>query len=478
MPVLDLTSLKKILVIRPDAIGDMVTATPALAALREKFPQAEIVVWGRRYNRPVIENNPDIDRIIEDDLYPLIRQRQAIGCGRYWRWARAIRQERFDLAINFSGEFAYALIMFLAGIRYRIGDKGRLLYRWLYNFPVLQRFNSWAIHEVEHHFELLAPLRIKLKPDAKLKVIPAAASVQAGQRLIAANGLTGKPLIAFNIGTSGSDKPWAIEQFRDLLKLVAAQYQTKVIVLGGPNERPLLEKIAPQIAAQAVILLDLSLADLIGLLSQMHVYVANNTGPAHLAAALQVPSVILYTSKFQKPGRWAPWANRHKIIKAISACPFPCHPPTCRRDLCTSEISTAQVAQAISELLSGQGALTAVEEKSERLRLSLNILVCGDHERAKQAVKVLQSRNWRVWYLSEAELKRMSLSVLRDYYHLYDINLIQAFANTPFKVRLSALLTSLTMTFPVYYFTDDGRDLPGGEALLDYYSGIANRRSF
>jgi heptosyltransferase-2 len=456
----------KILVIRPDAIGDMVTATPALAALRGKFPQAEIVVWGRRYNRPVIENNPDIDRIIEDDLYPLIREHRPIGLSRYWRWVNLIRRERFDVAINFGGEFPYALIIFLAGVRCRIGDKGRVLYRWLYNKPVLQRFNSWAIHEVEHHFELLAPLGIKLKPDTKLKVIPSDASVQAGKKLLAEQGLLGKPLIAVNIGTSGSDKPWAIERFRDLIKLVAAQYQTKVIVLGGPNEKALIDRIAPQIADQAVVLLDLSLADLIGLLSLMQVYVANNTGPAHLAAALQVPSVILYTSKFQKPGRWAPWANRYKVIKAVSVCPYPCHPPTCKYDLCTAEIAPADVAAAVSELLSGQGKLTPAEEK---LRLSFNILVCGNDERAQRTVRLLQSQNWRVWYLAEAELKRMSLSGLRDYYQHYDINLVQAFAKTPFKVRLSALLTSLTMTFPAYYLPDNGQEFNDLDQLVEYY---------
>jgi len=478
VPGLDLTSVKKILVIRPDAIGDMVTATPAIGALREKFPEAEIVVWGRRYNRPVIENNPDIDRIIEDDLYPLIRQRQPIGWSRYWRWAKAIRQEHYDLAINFSGEFAYALIIFLAGVRYRIGDKGRLLYRWLYNYPVLQRFNSWAVHEVEHHFELLAPLGIKLKPDAKLKVIPAAASVAAGQKLIAEHGLKGKPLIAFNIGTSGSDKPWALNKFSELITLVARQYRTKVIVLGGPNEKPLIEAIASRISGQAVVLLDLSLADLIGLLSQMQVYVANNTGPAHLAAALQVPSVILYTSKFQKPGRWAPWANRHKIIKAVSSCPYPCRPPTCNYNLCTAEIGTAEVAQAIADLLGGQGGLFPAEEKMERLRLSLNILVCGDDQRAKRIVAILQSQAWRVWHIPEDKLKRMSLFDLRDFYHLYDINLIHAFAHTPLKVKVSALLTGLTMAFPVFYLSDDGSDFTGIGDLADHYQSRSNQRVF
>ena len=476
MPGLDLASIKRILLIRPDAIGDMVTATPAIAALREKFPQARITVWGRRYNRPVIAGNPDIDEIIEDDLYPLIRQRRPIGLGQYRRWIATIKEQQFDLAINFGGEFAYALIIFLAGIRYRIGDKGRLLYRWLYNYPVLQRFNSWAIHEVEHHFELLAPLGITLQPGARLKVIPTPAAVLEGQRLIAAHGLKGKPLIAFNIGTSGSDKPWAIERFIDLINIVAVKYQTKVIVLGGPQEKALLEAIAARTAGQAIILGDLSLENLIGLLSQMQLYVANNTGPAHLAAALQVPSVILYTSKFQKPGRWAPWANRHKIIKAVSCCPYPCNPPACPYDLCTTEIGTAEVVEAIAELLGGQGALTKADEKMDRLRLSFNILILGEGPRAKRTMAVLKENDWRFWHIPDDELRKMSLKDLLAFYHLYDINIIQAFTKTSLKVKVSAILTSLTMLFPVLSLKDDGLEFKEIGPLADYYQDRSNRR--
>ncbi len=476
MSKIDLSSINKILVIRPDAIGDMVTATPAIAALREKFPQAHIAVLARKYNQLVIQNNPDIDEIILDELYDKIQKKQKIGWAEYRQQADLIRSKDFDLAINFCGEFAYAFVMFLARVRYRIGDRGRVAYSWLYNHPVLQRFNSWAIHEVEHHFELLGPLGIKMNADAKLKVIPTPAAINEGRRIIAGSGLHGKPLIAFNIGTSGSNKPWAVEKYIDLIKLVADKYKTKIILLGGPKEEALVKEAAPRLKDRAVNLVGLSLENFIGLLSLMRLYVANDTGPTHIAAALQIPSVILYTSKYQKPGRWAPWANRHKIIKVISKCPYPCNPPLCRRDLCEDEIGIELVAQAIDDLMSGKGALSPEEERLDREKLTFNILLIGDDKKKKPVLEILTKSGWRVWNISQPELKKMSLRALQDFYHTYDINIVHAFDGTPFKIRFSTLLTSLTMPFPVFYLRDEGLDFRNITALADFYTEKFNKR--
>jgi len=473
---IDLSTIRKILVIRPDAIGDLVTSTPAIAALRKKFPQAHIAVLARKYNQLVIKNNPDIDEIILDELYDKIQKKQKIRFSEYKIAADQLCAQDFVLAINFCGEFAYALVMFLAGIRYRIGDRGRVMYSWLYNHPVLQHFNSWAIHEVEHHFELLQPLGIEMDPNAKLKVIPTREAVDEGKKIIAANELIGKPLIAFNIGTSGSNKPWAVDKFIELIRLVSDKYQTKIVLLGGPKEEALVREAAPKLKDKAVNLVGLSLENFIGLLSQMQLYVANDTGPTHIAAALQIPSVILYTSKYQKPGRWAPWANRHKIIKVISDCPYPCNPPICQRAICTTEIGTEEVAKAIDQLMSGEGILSPEEERLDREKLTFNLLIVGKGEKKEQALGILKTNGWRVWTIALEDLKKLSLRELQGFYHRYDINIVHAFPQTPFKLRISTLLTSLTMPFPVFYLRDEGKDFKNITALADYYTDKFNKR--
>ena len=315
MRTIDPSRIKRILLIRPDAIGDMVLATPAIAALRNKFPQAQIAVLARGYNQTIIKNNPAIDEIILDDLYPHIINRKMISPIKYWQWVQLLKQKKFDLMINFYGEFPYALTAFLAGIPYRIGDKARILFSWLYNFPVWQKFSNSTIHEVKHHFELLKPLNIDLPKDAKLNVYPSQNAIREAKQILEKHNMREKKLIAVTIGTGRTDKPWDIKKVKQLIKILAHKYNTKIIFLGGPKEKALADQILPEIDGKIINLVGISLELLIGIISQMRLYIGNNTGPSHIAAALNIPSIVLFCSKAHKPGRWAPWGNQHKIFE-------------------------------------------------------------------------------------------------------------------------------------------------------------------
>lgn len=476
--VIEPSKIKKILVIRTDAIGDLLLATPALAALRAEFPQAHIALMVRPYNQFVVNNNPDINELIVDDLYDLFHFGHKVSWWQYRDWADRIRAEKFDVMINLAGDFAYALIGWLAGIPYRIGDRGRLAYSFLYNVRVNQRLNSWALHEVEHNFELLEPLGIDLRSAGKCRLYPDSDKLEAAAKLIKDNGLAGKKIIGVNVGTSGTNKAWALGNFVQLIKLLSAKYRTKIILVGGPKENELNKQILPELGEAAVNLGGLPVELFIGLLKQLDLYVANDTGPTHLAAALDVPSVILYTSKYQQPARWAPWGNRHRLIKNVSACPYPCRPPSCRLDLCTAEITLEQVAAAVDEIMAGGGKMSPEEERLDRERISFNILAVGDEPRKTAAVKLLQNNNWRVWELSAAELRRLSVRQLLDLFIRYEINIVHSFVPDRWKLRLATLLTSLKMVFPTMLIKDEGKSFSDLPSLVKYYEEKFNQRIF
>jgi heptosyltransferase-2 len=281
--------IKKILVVRTDAIGDLLLATPALAALRAKFPQAHIALMVRPYNQFVVKNNPDIDEVIVEDLYDRFHFGHRIGLWRYLVWIFRLYFKRFDVMINLAGDFPYALIGYLAGIPCRIGDRGRISYSWLYNCQVNQRLNSWALHEVEHNFELLAPLGIDLRTAGKCRIYPDADKLEAAAQLLSDHGLAGKKIIGVNVGTSGTNKPWALANYVELVKCLAAAYGTKIALVGGPKENELNKSIMPELGDTAVNLGGLPVELFIALLKQLDLYIANDTGPTHLAAALDVP---------------------------------------------------------------------------------------------------------------------------------------------------------------------------------------------
>ena len=470
------TKIKKILVVRTDAIGDLLLATPALAALRAKFPQAHIALMVRPYNQFVVKNNPSLDELIVEDLYDRFHFGRRIGLWKYLQWIFRLRAKKFDVMINLAGDFPYALIGYLAGIPCRIGDRGRVAYSWLYNCQVNQRLNSWALHEVEHNFELLAPLGIDLRSAGQCRLYPDADKLEAAAQLLRDNGLAGKKLIGVNVGTSGTNKPWALANYAELVKRLAAAYGTKIVLVGGPKENELNKKILPELSGTAINLGGLPVELFIALLKQLNLYIANDTGPTHLAAALGVPEVILYTSKYQQPARWAPWGNRHKLIKNVSNCPFPCRPPSCLMDLCTAEITIEEVLTAADVLLAGGGKMTPAEEKLDRERISFNILAAGDGPRKASAVNLLNQNGWRVWELSTEELGRISVRSLLELFIRYEINIVHSFVRYSWKLRLATLLTSVKMVFPAMLIRDEGKNFADLAALVKYYEDKFNRR--
>ena len=468
--------IKKILVVRTDAIGDLVLATPALDALRAKFPRAHIALMVRPYNQFVVKNNPAIDELIVEDLYDRFHFGRRIGLLKYLQWILRIRRKHFDVMINLAGDFPYALIGYLAGIPCRIGDRGRVAYSWLYNYKVNQRLNSWALHEVEHNFELLAPLGIELNSAGKCRLYPDADQLAAAAQLLHDNGLAGKKIIGVNVGTSGTNKAWALDNFVELIKRLAVQYQTKIVLVGGPKENELNKQILPELGETAINLGGLPVELFIALLKQFDLYVANDTGPTHLAAALEVPSVILYTSKYQQPARWAPWGNRHRLIKNVSNCPFPCRPPSCLMDLCTAEITASEVLTAVEEIMAGGGKMTPAEERLDRERISFNILAVGDGPRKASVVNLLNGNNWRVWELSAGELSRISVRDLLELFIRYEINVVHSFVAFSWKLRLATLLTSVKMVFPTMLVRDEGKAFADLAELVGYYEDKFNRR--
>ena len=468
--------VKKLLVVRTDAIGDLLLATPALDALRAKFPRAHIALMVRPYNQFVVKNNPAIDEVIVEDLYDRFHFGHRIGLWKYLQWIFRIRFKRFDVMINLAGDFPYALIGYLAGIPCRIGDRGRVAYSWLYNCQVNHRLNSWALHEVEHNFELLEPLGIDRREAGKCRLYPDADKLEAAAQLLRDNGLAGKKIIGVNVGTIGTNKPWALANYVELVKRLSVEYQTKIVLVGGPKENELNKSILPELEGAAVNLGGLPVELFIALLKQLDLYVGNDTGPTHLAAALDVPSVILYTSKYQQPARWAPWGNRHKLIKNVSSCPFPCRPPSCLMDLCTAEISVSEVLTAVAEILAGGGTMTPAEEKLDRERISFNILAVGDGPRQASAVKLLNDNGWRVWELSRDELARSSVGNLLELFIRYEINVVHSFVRYSWKLRLATLLTSVKMVFPTMLVKDKGKSFSDLAALIKFYEDKFNSR--
>jgi len=284
---------KNILIIRPDAIGDLVLTLPAIHAVRKKFPEAKITVLAQDYTHPLLAHHPDIDEIICD--YDL-------------------KKYNFDLSINFYNQFQDTWATFKAGIPSRLGDSSRILTGWMNNLRVFRHWEDQDRHEIDLNFYLLAPLGIKEKPEKPKLIIEPGALLKI-KILLEKNGIKpGDRLAGIHIGASTS-KSWTIEGFAKVAAWLAKERNYKILLLGGKAETNRAEKMTKLINCPSINLVgQLPLADLVAMISQLNFYLGMDTGPSHIAAALNVPMVMLFLNKQALPTRWGPFKVRHLTV--------------------------------------------------------------------------------------------------------------------------------------------------------------------
>lgn len=318
-------------------IGDCILITPAITLLKKRFPEAKITVLCRSYTKDVFLNNPDIDQVIEDWF---------VDCKKksFWEYVKFIKSHNFDCSIHFYNELPYALLALFAGIKTRVGDISKPLLRPFYNLTSNCRWHDLTLHEVEHNILLLKPLGIGLPKDPiPLKVIPD----NDGSFNIK------KPYGIIHLGTgkSKSNKAWPAEKFAKVAEYLLKH--NKLVVTGSQNEIPAAKKIKALCPDVIDFCGKTSLADLIKIISECSLFVSIDTGILHAAAALNIPTVAIFPTKFFKASEWGPWETKHIIVRKPENCIHRCAPAKCIFDDCYKSIMPEDVIKAAIELCSG-----------------------------------------------------------------------------------------------------------------------------
>ena len=342
---------RRILVRCPNWVGDVVMATPALGALRRRFPDAEITVAIKSYAAPILDGSEFIDGRVE--LYG------AGGPVAVWKRARTLRRRGFDLAVLLTNSFSSALEVFLAGIPRRLGYRadGRSL---LLSHAVRQQFEGGRrlpLPMVDYYLALTAELGCERSARGYVLDTTAAerAELEAWSRR---NGIAPDArLVGINPGAKfGSSKLWIPERFAAAADRLSSGSGRLPVLLGGPGEEPLLDAIDAAMTGPRVN----SSRDLLGLgalkamLARLDLLVTTDTGPRAMAQALEVPSVVLMGSTH--PG-WTDANNERSVIVRHEVPCGPCHKKICDLDhRCMTEITVEEVVAAAERLLSDGSA--------------------------------------------------------------------------------------------------------------------------
>jgi len=323
---------------------------PALHALRERFPRAYIAVQARPWVGDLYARENFLDHII-----PYVSARGAADWSGKWRAARALRAERFDCAVLLPNSFDSALVVWLAGIPRRIGynrdRRGPLL------TDSIQPPAPGEIprHERFYYLELLR--RAGILPDSPVSDAIhfdcADPARQAGEVRFRELGLTA-PVIGVSPGAAyGGAKRWLPERFADAAFQLAATTGASVAVFGSREERAIAETVAEQLRAAHMVVRDFAgettLREFIDLAAACRVFITNDSGAMHVAAALGVPTVAVFgATDHEATGPTGPFVQ---VVREPVEC-SPCLLRECPIDhRCMTRVSAGRVAQAGLDLL-------------------------------------------------------------------------------------------------------------------------------
>jgi lipopolysaccharide heptosyltransferase II len=319
--------VRRILIIRMDLIGDVVLSLPAVRALRQAYPQAEIDFLAQPSSAAILAGQPEVTHVLTLDA-SVWRRPSALFRRAEREAARAmiqrLREPRYDLCVSVSGDWA-SILARLSGARRRVGYAGEA-YHGMLSDPVPGGRYALRRHEVEYVRELARAAGGR-DADAylpELRVLPSAAATV--ESLLAEYGLdtTRGPLVALHAGArNGLAKRWPTAAWAALAVRLVARLDAHVLLVGAQGDGEIAGEIARRARAGVVNLTGrTSLPELAALLARCNLLVSGDSGPLHIACAVGTPVIGLYGPT--DPGISGPLGRQALVLRQPLWC-SPCY---------------------------------------------------------------------------------------------------------------------------------------------------------
>ena len=336
----------RIMVRATNWVGDAIMALPALRAIRDKFPEASISIVARPYVADMYQGQGVCDELIAydpKDAHKRWSDRERLVAG--------LRARKFDVALLLQNAFDAAWLAWRAAIPERIGyardARGFLLTK---SIPV-PKVGEIPAHEKFYYLELLRRAGwIDLLPNTEHILLKVSDTQRcAAEQTLLSAGVQPKSLrLAFGAGASyGSAKCWPPERFAEFANHFQSERDAEVILFGTGGELAVSDAIAAGMRRKPINLTSkTAIGDLPALLSKCHLFVGNDSGAMHVAAAVGLPVVAVFGST--DPEATAPVTPRHTIVQQKPYC-SPCFLKRCPTDhRCMTAISPAMVQIAVT----------------------------------------------------------------------------------------------------------------------------------
>lgn len=343
-PRWDWAEVRKVLLVRLRSIGDTVLATPSAFALKRLMPKIQVDMLVEDWVAPLLEPHPHVDNVLALERGGLMSRMRA---------ARELRAENYDVVYNLHGGTTATFLTRATGARHRVGFK-TYQYAQLHNHLAPSSLLLWGqqkAHSVEQQLALIGWTGVPVtdRPPTQLGVSPEATET-INQRLAVA-GLTDRKIALIHPAAAFATKQWATENFARIAEYVA-EHGFAPVAVAAPHEQAVLENLVAESEVH-IETFELSLPEVTALAARSQLFVGNDSGIAHIAAAVGTRCVVVFGSS--NIAHWRPWNSAPAEVVFEQMPCQPCHGYFCERFAqpeCILRVPVARVTAAIDRVLS------------------------------------------------------------------------------------------------------------------------------
>ena len=354
--------MRNTLVINPFGIGDVLFSTPLVSCLKTRDPKSYIGYICNIRTKEILETNPEIDEIFvfERDEYRALWKKSKVKCVKqllnFWK---KIKSRKFDKVIDLSLGREYAFLCWLIGIKERCGFNYRGRGRFLTHKVVFKGFDDKPI--AEYYLSLIDS---RLEDNRKTVLAVTNEDIKSIENFLKESKIKDEDILiglvpggGISFGKDDQDKRrWPAEKFSKLADAIIKKFNAKVILIWGPEEKSLVDKIVAFMKEKALVAPKTSIREMAALYRKCKIVLCSEGGPLHIASSQGIETVSIFGPVDEKVYGPYPPSEKHTVIKSNIDC-RPCYKhfklPKCNTRKCLKDISVEEVFNNVSRKIEG-----------------------------------------------------------------------------------------------------------------------------
>ncbi len=322
---IDWQNVRRVLVVRLRSIGDTVLSTPSLIALRRFLPDAQIDILLEDWIAPLLEDSNLADNIISVPTKSTLKVPSGTLSSKNLLLVRSmiawsLRKTKYDVAFNLHGGTTATFFVRVSGAKYRVGFES-YQYNFLYTHPAPSPLDFWQTehaHSVEQQLALLGFVGVPVSDRPESRLVVTEKALNSIEKKYSAFGIRYSTFALIHPTAAFDTKQWATENFARVAEFLHER-NLLTIAVATKNEREVLETLKQNSRVPILTFDDLTLPEITALASKAKIFVGNDSGIAHIAAAVNTPAVVIFGSS--NTNHWRPWTNApNEIVCAKKPC--------------------------------------------------------------------------------------------------------------------------------------------------------------